>query len=81
MGMNTSTRSIRGIRKRAKTNYISEYGIKFLRGFAVTRCRTDEPGCAVCDYWHFYRTKGRFPVWTENDYESSRPVEWVDKVQ
>jgi len=53
---------VRDIRKRAKTKYISIGGFKFLRDSQAKRCRTYEPGCATCDFWHFYDTHKRFPT-------------------
>ena len=51
---------LRQIRRRAKTQYISEEGFKFLRGGIGKRCRTYEAGCAVCDGWRFRDEHGRF---------------------
>lgn len=59
---------MRAIRKRAKTNYVVEEGFRWVRGFAGPRCRVDVPGCAQCDYWHFYRETGRFPTWDVDIY-------------
>lgn len=67
---------LRDIRKRSKTSYVVEEGFRWVRGFVSPRCRTDEPGCGRCDYWHFYRTNGRFPTWGVDDY--MREVEGGD---
>ena len=56
---------VRDIRKRAKTKYVSIGGFKFLRDSQGKRCRTYEPGCATCDFWHFYDTHKRFPTLKE----------------
>ena len=51
---------VRDIRKRAKSKYRVECGIKFLRDSQSKRCRTYVAGCVICDTWRFYDMKGRF---------------------
>lgn len=51
---------VRDIRKRAKSKYVVEFGMKFLRSSQSKRCRTYEAGCANCDVWRFYDMHGRF---------------------
>ena len=51
---------VRDIRKRAKSKYKVEFGVKFLRESQSKRCRTYVAGCANCDIWRFYDMKGRF---------------------
>jgi hypothetical protein len=51
---------VRDIRKRAKSKYVVEFGMKFLRSSQSKRCRTYEAGCTNCDIWRFYDMHGRF---------------------
>jgi hypothetical protein len=56
---------VRDIRKRAKGKYQSNGGFKFLRLSQTKRCRTYEKGCFLCDFWHYYDTRNKFPTWHE----------------
>ena len=51
---------VRDIKRRSKTKYVVMDGVKFLRDCCAPRCRTYVAGCAVCDSWRFYDTRGRF---------------------
>lgn len=72
--MKASTRSIR---KRSKTNYQpipGAPGLHWLRAFVGgNQCKTDEPGCPMCDYWHFRKTRGRFPYEEEDGQVRREP--------
>ena len=51
---------VRQIRRRAKTKYIVDAGMRFIRTCFNRRCRTYEAGCALCDEWRFRDEHGRF---------------------
>ena len=51
---------LRDIRRRAKTKFVTEEGVSFLRNCCTKRCDTYEAGCPICDEWRFKDTHGRF---------------------
>lgn len=67
---------VRDIRKRAKSKYKVEFGMKFLRDSQSKRCRTYVAGCANCDTWRFYDMKGRFCYHFE---ELQDFMEWTEQ--